>query len=75
MRIWLIGNDREKSYRVYAAKVNPGLHLGRNPYRVCYMFKGYSIPAFVTVMCHDEQGGCALNPVDFTKFKDYAELF
>lgn len=56
-------------------KVNPGLHLGRNPYRVCYMFKGYSIPAFVTVMCHDEQGGCALNPVDFTKFKDYAELF
>lgn len=56
-------------------KVNEGQHLGTNPHQVCYMFKGSSIPAFITVMCHDEQGGCALNPVDFTKFKDYAELF
>lgn len=56
-------------------KVNGGEHLGTHPYKVCYMFKGYYLPAFITVMCQDGQGGCALSPVDFTKFRDYAGLF
>lgn len=56
-------------------KMNNGEHLGTHPHKVCYMFKGYYSPAFITVMCQDEKGGCAMDPVDFTKFKDYPELF